>query len=87
MTDSKSKHRESTFWQRRYWEHCITTDLDYQQHLDYIAMNPLKHGLVARVVDWPYSTFHRDVKRALYSLDWAGVSGKFDLTTGGEPVE
>ncbi len=87
MTDSKSKHRESTFWQRRYWEHCITTDLDYQHHLDYIAMNPLKHGLVARVVDWPYSTFHRDVKRALYSLDWAGVSGKFDLTTGGEPVE
>jgi putative transposase len=23
MSPSKTKHRESTFWQRRYWEHCM----------------------------------------------------------------
>lgn len=53
MTVSKAKHRESTFWQRRYWEHCITTDLDYAHHMDYIAINPIKHDLVARVRDLP----------------------------------
>ncbi|MFI3216060.1 MAG: transposase [Methylococcales bacterium] len=69
LTSSKIKHRESTFWQRRYWEHCITTDRDYSHHRDYIAINPLKHGLVKRVRDWSYSTFHRDVAQGVYPLD------------------
>lgn len=34
-------------------------------------VNPLKHGLVGRVVDWPYSTFHRYVERGIYSSEWA----------------
>jgi putative transposase len=37
-------------------------------------INPLKHGLVKRVADWPYSTFHRDVDRGLFQVDWAGSS-------------
>jgi putative transposase len=32
----------------------------------------VKHGLVSRVQDWPYSSFHRDVTRGLFPLDWAG---------------
>jgi putative transposase len=86
MTASKIKHRESTFWQRRYWEHCITTESDYAQHRDYIAINPVKHGLVTRVRDWPYSTFHRDVLRGIYPSDWAGSSDMLDLFLGGEPT-
>ena len=35
-------------------------------------MNPLKHGLVKYVSDWPYSTFHRDVENGIYTLDWCG---------------
>lgn len=84
MTASKIKHRESTLWQRRYWEHCITTDADYAHHYDYIAINPVKHALVTRVRDWPYSTFHRDVAREIYTLDWAGMPDLFDLALGGE---
>jgi len=86
MTASKIKHRESTFWQRRYWEHCIITELDYRHHRDYIAINPVKHALVTRVRDWPYSTFHRDVSRGIYPLDWAGEPDMHDLAFGGEPV-
>ncbi len=85
LTASKTKHRESTFWQRRYWEHCITTEPDYCQHRDYIAINPLKHGLVARVRDWPYSTFRRDAARGIYPLDWAGTSALCDWAFPGEP--
>ena len=39
--------------------------------MDYIYWNPVKHGLVKRVVDWEYSTFHRDVKRGIYPPNWA----------------
>jgi len=31
--------------------HLIRDDLDYQRHVDYIHVNPLKHGYVKRVTD------------------------------------
>ncbi|MGZ5015487.1 MAG: transposase [Methylobacter sp.] len=82
----KSKHRESTFWQRRYWEYCISSESDYVRHMDYIAINPVKHALVSRVQDWPYSTFHRDVTRGIYPLDWAGCTDMAELTFSCEPT-
>ncbi|MFZ5843911.1 MAG: REP-associated tyrosine transposase [Pseudomonadota bacterium] len=63
---------ERGIWQLRYWEHCIRNDADFRRHIDYVHLNPLKHGHVQRVCDWPHSTFHRDVKRGLYPMDWAG---------------
>ncbi|MCY1304666.1 REP-associated tyrosine transposase [compost metagenome] len=59
-------------WQTRYWEHLIRDEADYRRHFDYIHINPVKHGLVTRVKDWPYSTFHRAVAEGIYSVDWAG---------------
>jgi putative transposase len=64
--------RESAFWQRRFWEHQIRDEEDFARHVDYIHANPWKHGLVSRVVEWPYSTFHRFVERGEYVPDWAG---------------
>jgi putative transposase len=40
--------------------------------MDYVHINPVKHGRVGRVRDWPYSTFHWRVDRGVYPLDWAG---------------
>lgn len=51
LNDSKRKHRESTLWQRRYWEHQIRDEADYQCHMDYVHYNPVKHGLVPRAID------------------------------------
>ncbi|MDD5124798.1 MAG: transposase, partial [Methylovulum sp.] len=62
---------ERGIWQRRFWEHVIRDDADYAAHIDYCHINPVKHGLVKQVSDWPYSTFHRDVERGLYPLNWA----------------
>lgn len=70
MSASKTKHRESTLWQRRYWEHQIRDEADYARHMDYLYFNPVKHGLVSQVKDWPYSTFHRDVKAGIYAESW-----------------
>jgi REP-associated tyrosine transposase len=66
-------------WQRRFWEHTIRDDADFVRHADYIHYNPVKHGLVSQVVDWPYSSFHRYVRQGVLPSDWGGkvvVSGK-----------
>jgi len=63
---------ERGIWQRRFWEHLIRDDEDYGRHVEYCYINPVKHGLVARVRDWPFSSFHRDVAAGLFPQDWAG---------------
>jgi len=59
-------------WQARFWEHTVRDAADLQAHVDYVHINPLKHGLVGRVVDWPYSSFHRYVRNGDLPADWAG---------------
>lgn len=83
MTESKTKHRESTLWQRRYWEHQIRDEADFERHMDYLHFNPVKHGLVKRVWDWPYSSFHRHVAAGVYAKDWT-VASATDATGFGE---
>lgn len=63
---------ERGIWQRRYWEHLIRDERDLRHHIDYIHFNPVKHGHVARVRDWPHSSFHRYVERGLLPGDWSG---------------
>ena len=69
---SKVTKREKGIWQRRYWEHAIRNDEDFERHVDYIHFNPVKHGHVTRVADWPHSSFHRFVERGLLAPDWGG---------------
>jgi putative transposase len=65
--------RERGIWQRRFWEHLIRDEADYARHIEYCSINPLKHGLVARVRDWPHSSFHRDVRAGLFAEDSATI--------------
>lgn len=70
--ESRIQKGERTVWQRRFWEHTIRDDDDFRRHVEYIHYNPVKHGLVTRVVDWPWSSFHRHVRQGIYSSDWGG---------------
>ncbi|MDF3932398.1 REP-associated tyrosine transposase [Pseudomonas citronellolis] len=72
LSTAQRQRGQRGIWQARYWEHLIRNDTDYQRHFDYIHVNPLKHGLVRAVRDWPYSTFHRAVAEGIYPADWAG---------------
>jgi putative transposase len=78
---SKQQRRELGLWQRRFWEHQIRDDRDFERHADYIHYNPVKHGYVHKVSDWPHSTFHRYVTQGIYPIDWGGtetaVEGEF----------
>ena len=67
--DARGEYR---LWQKRFWEHTIRDDADFERHIDYIHYNPIKHGLVSRVKDWPYSSFHRYVRLGVLPADWAG---------------
>ena len=75
VNESRQKRKELMFWQRRFWEHQIRDEEDYIRHIDYIHWNPVKHGYVKKVTDWPYSTFHRYVKQGVYTVNWGGAVG------------
>ena len=67
----RERKGERGVWQRRFWEHTIRDDRDYAAHVDYVHINPLRHGLVKHVADWPFSSFHRFVNEGIYPHDWA----------------
>jgi REP-associated tyrosine transposase len=80
-SSSQLSRRERGLWQRRYWEHAIRDEVDLERHVDYIHFNPVKHGHVTRMCDWPHSSFHRYVEQGLLPSDWGGdmreISGNF----------
>jgi len=57
-------------WQRRFWEHLIRDEADFQNHIEYIHYNPVKHGLVIAPSEWKNSSFHQYVEERIYPLDW-----------------
>ena len=68
--ESRMERRERAFWQRRFWEHQIRDDRDFERCMNYVHYNPVKHRLMKRVVNWPYSSFHRFVALDVYLNDW-----------------
>lgn len=78
---SRAKRREGSLWQRRFWEHRIRNDADFQRHMDYLHWNPVKHGLVDQVADWPWSSFHRLARAGFYAADWGSRDHQ---STGGD---
>jgi len=73
VSQSRVAKGERGIWQRRFWEHAIRDDEDYRRHVDYVHFNPVKHGYVGQVVNWPYTSFHRYLRRGIYPKDWAGL--------------
>ena len=83
--ESRLKRREAAVWQRRFWEHTIRDEEDLNRHLDYIHYNPVKHGLVKSVAEWPWSSFHRYVRMGYYEEGWGeGVESKIGTMNCGE---
>jgi putative transposase len=74
VSPSRSRERERGIWQRRFWEHTVRDSGDFARHADYIHFNPVKHSYVKRAQDWPFSSFHRMVRRGLLSARMGGRS-------------
>ncbi|MDR0771045.1 MAG: transposase [Burkholderiales bacterium] len=71
ISDARRRKGERGLWQRRYWEHLIVDEDDLQRHMDYVHINPVKHGYVLRASGWPYSSIHRCIRQGWLSEDWA----------------
>ena len=77
-SNSREKRGELSIWQRRFWEHTIRDEADLEKHIEYIHYNPVKHGLVENLADWPWSSFHRYVRSGYYDANWGAVEpGEF----------
>jgi putative transposase len=81
---SQIKRGEKTIWQHRYWEHLLQDELDFEQHVNYIHYNPVKHGYVSKPVDWKYSSFHKYIEQGLISSDWGKSEVSFSDDIGNE---
>jgi putative transposase len=81
ISPSRVKRKERGIWQRRFWEHLLRDEEDFAKHVNYIHWNPVKHGCVKKVIDWPHSSFHQYMVRGVYSDDWCGEG---DDIEGGE---
>jgi putative transposase len=66
-------------WRRRFRAHHAQAEADFEAHLRYCRINPVKHRLVGRAAEWPHSSIHRAIARGLVEPEWAGSAppGKF----------
>jgi putative transposase len=80
---TRVRRRERSVWQRRYWEHTCRDEDDLKRCIDYIHWNPVKHGLVERVQDYPWSTFHRFARLGDYDVDKGIAHPHSDAMTPG----
>ncbi len=70
LSQSRLRKGERDIWQRRYWEHQIRDKTDYNNHINYIHYNPVKHGYVSSPTEWPYSSIHRYIREGILPKDW-----------------
>ncbi len=79
VSESRRRRKERGVWQRRFWEHTIEDEDDLIHHYDYLHYNPVKHRLVKRARDYPWSTFHRCVKDGIYPVNWGEGERTFPI--------
>ncbi len=60
-------------WQNRFWDHHIRDQEDMNKHVDYIHLNPVKHGLVADPFEWKYSTIEEFRLAGMHGRDWGQI--------------
>jgi putative transposase len=69
VSNAKLRHGEKGIWQRRFWEHVIRDQADYDLHDHLILTAPVTAGLVRKPSDWPYAS----LRKRRVDLDPRGV--------------
>ena len=57
QSQSRYKHKMRAIWQKRYYEHTIRNEEDYNNCIEYIRLNPIKHQYIKNEEIWKYSSF------------------------------
>jgi putative transposase len=82
MPVSRDDRGEYALWQRRFWEHTVRDNADFERCADYIHFNPVKHRLVTSPGAWPFSSLHRYVRVCALPGDWGGDGCANDANFG-----
>ncbi|QFT60324.1 hypothetical protein FIU94_15960 [Sulfitobacter sp. THAF37] len=69
-TPAQIARGEKGIWQRRFWEHRICDQADFDRHRDLVHLSPVHAGLVQKPQDWPHSSVHRDLRRGVQPPDF-----------------
>ena len=69
----KDRGRTTPLWQARFWDHVIRDPEDLARHMNYVHFNPVKHGIVSRAADYPFSSFAAWVRRGVYPMEWGQI--------------
>ena len=67
-------------WQNRFWDHVIRDNDDMNRHIDYIHINPVKHGYTQNPIEWQHSLFRKYVEGGFYTEGWG--AGEMAYTEG-----
>jgi putative transposase len=70
--DSKGR----VWW--NYWDYCPRNEQDYMTRQSYLLYNPVKHGYVTDLKNYPYSSFHE----AFMKLGHDGLMEQFRRYSG-----
>ena len=62
QSDSRIKRGLKPVWQKRFYEHTIRNEKDFQEKLKYMYENPVKHLYTHDPKQWEYSSFHKKDK-------------------------
>ncbi|MBM3157931.1 MAG: transposase [Chloroflexi bacterium] len=76
VSESMLNKGERGIWQRRFWEHMIRDQEDFNRHCDYIHYNPVRHGYVKLPMEWKHSSFREFAERGLYPQNWGHAVSK-----------
>ena len=79
QTKEQKERREKGIWQRKYYDHIIRNENDFNKHLDYIHYNSMKHYNISPK-DWEYSSFRKFVKNGIYEENWCNFEDKNKIT-------
>ena len=58
QSSSRWKEGYRPVWQKKYYEHTIRDARDLKNKTEYLLTNPIKHGHVNSIEQWPYSSYH-----------------------------
>ena len=63
---------------RGFEEQTLRDEADLQRRIDYIHVDPVRHGLVRSPKSWPFSSLHAYICHGLRPVYWSGdVDGRY----------
>ena len=85
---AKDEASRAELWRPGVLEHSVADPAEHRRHLARCWHDPVRHGLVARPADWPFSSLHREIRAGRVPADWTAdwpADRPVDLTNRSVP--